>query len=136
MARPTGKATPYARCSTCKTIGHGSADAVARTVVLGPAYVVDVLELTGREEHSIDLAWHFTGQGDPRTPGRWVAARLEDEFVGRAERFTPDVEGPIVFEFTANHQGLTAHLVFDGALLRVEGPGLPASGKVAPFYLV
>jgi len=113
---------------------HGGG--VTRTVVLGPAYVVDVLELTGREEHSVELAWHFTGQGDPRTPGRWVDATLEDEFIGRAERFTPDGEGPIVLEFTANGQELTAHFVFDGELLRVEGPGLPASGKVGPFYLV
>jgi hypothetical protein len=105
---------------------HGG---VARTVVLGPAYVVDVLELTGREEHSLELAWHFTGQGDPRTPGRWVEATLDDDFASRVERFVPDAEGPVVLSLTADRRQLTAHLVFDGELLRVEALGLP-------FYLM
>jgi len=117
---------------------RGRQGGLARTVVMGPAYVVDVLELTGREEHSVELAWHFTGagQGDPRTPGRWVDATLEDEFIVRAERFVPDGDGPVVVPILANGQGLTAHFAFEGELLRVEGPGLPGSGKAAAFYLV
>ena len=112
---------------------HGG---LARTVVLGPTYVVDVLELTGREEHAVELPWHFTGQGDLRTPGRWVDATLKDEFIGRVERFVPEAEGPIVVALTADGRELTAHLLFEGELLRAEGPGLPTSGKSARFYLV
>jgi len=107
---------------------RGRYGTLARTLVAGPAYVVDVLELTGREEHTLELAWHFAGRGDPRTPGRWFDATLENEFVSRVERFVPDAAGTIVLPLTANRQGLTAHLAFDGELLRVEGPGLPAQG--------
>src|SRR5439155_15721764 len=66
---------------------------LTRTVVLGPAYLVDVVELAGRDERLLELPWHFAGLGDLRTPGRWVAATLEDEFVSRVERFVPDAEG-------------------------------------------
>ena len=114
---------------------RGRFDGLTRTVVSGPAYLVDVVELTGREEHAVELPWHFAGRGDPRTPGRWVDATLEDEFVSRAERFVPDVPGPIVVPLTADGRELTAHLLFDGELLRAEGPGLPGTGTRAPFYL-
>ncbi|HEV8399721.1 MAG TPA: heparinase II/III family protein, partial [Gemmatimonadales bacterium] len=115
---------------------RGRLGGLARTVVQGPAYVVDVLELTGREEHAVELPWHFAGRGDIRTPGRWTDATFADPFVTRPERFVPHAEGPIVVALTADGRQLTAHLLFEGELLRVEGPGLPASGKVAPFYLV
>jgi hypothetical protein len=115
---------------------RGRYGGVARTLVSGPTYLVDVLELTGREERTVELAWHFVGGGEPRVPGRWVDATLEDEFVLRVERFVPDAPGPTVLPLTAARRQLTAHLVFDGELLRAEGPGLPGSGKREPFYLV
>ncbi len=115
---------------------RGRYGSLARTLVTGPAYLVDVLELTGREERTVELAWHFTGRGDPRTPGRWVDAALEEPFVTRAERFVTETDGPIVVELVADGRRLTAHLAFEGELLRAEGPGLPGSGKREPFYLV
>jgi hypothetical protein len=114
---------------------RGRYGGLERTVVSGPAYVIDVVELTGREERTVELPWHFAGRGDIRTPGRWVDATLEDRFVSRVERFVPDVPGPIVLDLTADGRQLTAHLIFEGELLRAEGPGLPGSGKRAPFYL-
>jgi len=115
---------------------RGRYGGLARTVVAGPAYLVDVLELTGHEEHTVELPWHFVGRGDPRTPGRWVDAAIEDEFVARVERFVPNAEGTIVLDLAADGRQLTAHLVFDGELLRGEGPGLPGSGKREPFFVV
>ena len=115
---------------------RGRGGGLTRTVVSGPAYVVDVVELTGREEHTVELPWHFVGDGDPRTPGRWVDATLEDPFVSRVERFASDADGPVVVELTADGRRLTAHLLFDGELLRAEGPGLPGTGKRAAFYLL
>ena len=115
---------------------RGRYGSLARTLVTGPAYLVDVLELTGREEHAVELPWHLMGREDIRTPGRWVDATLEDPFVTRVERFVPETNGPIVVELTADGRRLTAHLAFDGELLRAEGPGLPGSGKRESFHLV
>jgi len=114
---------------------RGRFGGLTRTVVSGPAYLVDVLELTGREEHSVELAWHFMGHEDIRTPGRWVDATLEDPFVTRVERFVPETDGPIVVDVTADGQQLRAHLLIEGELLRAEGPGLPGTGTRAPFYV-
>lgn len=115
---------------------RGRFGGLERTVVSGPSYVVDVVGLTGREEHTVELPWHFAGRGDIRTPGRWVDAPLEDRFASRAERFVSDAAGPIVMELTADGGHLTAHFVFDGDLMRAEGPGLPGGGTRASFFVV
>ena len=114
---------------------RGRFEGLTRTVVSGPAYVVDVVELTGRDEHAVELPWHFLGRQDIRTPGRWVDATLEDPFVTRVERFVHETDGPIVVELTADGRQVSAHLLFDGELLRAEGPGLPGTGKRASFYV-
>ncbi|HEV8265881.1 MAG TPA: heparinase II/III family protein, partial [Gemmatimonadales bacterium] len=116
-------------------LARGRYDGLTRTLVAGPAYLVDVVELTGREDRLLELAWHFTGRGDLHTPGRWEPAELTDEFVTNVERFVPDQAGPFLLEHTANRAQLTAHVVFQGELLRAEGPGLPGGGKRAPFYV-
>ena len=115
--------------------GEGGGN-IARTVVSGPAYVVDIVELTGREEHVLEVPWHLAGRGDRQTQGRWVTGEVADEFVTRAELFVPDARTPITIAHTAQRAQLTAHLVFDGELLRAEGPGLPGRGERAPFYVV
>lgn len=111
---------------------------LVRTVVAGPEYVLDVVELTGREEHVVELPWHLAGRGDVETKGRWVTDEIPDEFVTRAERFVPDEAGPIVIMHTAQHARLTAHLMFEGELLRAEAPGLPGREGMAraPFCVV
>jgi Heparinase II/III-like protein/Carbohydrate family 9 binding domain-like len=106
-----------------------------RAMVSGPRYVVDMVDLAGRDDHLVELPWHLGGRGEVATPGRWVPATLEDEFVSRVERFVPEAEGPIVLQLAADGRLLTAHLVFTGELLRGEGPGLPGDGKRALFYL-
>jgi hypothetical protein len=114
---------------------RGRYGGLARSVVSGLSYLVDVVELAGREDHTVELPWHFEGRGDVRAPGRWVDATLEDKFVSRVERFVPDGPGPLVLAYTAHGAQLTAYLVFDGELLRAEGPGLPGSGKRDTFYV-
>jgi hypothetical protein len=114
---------------------RGRFGGLARTVVSGPAYMVDIVELAGREDRVVELPWHFGGSGDVVTRGRWETADLADEFVTRVERFVPDAESAIVLHLTANGQELAAHLVFDGELLRAEGPGLPRQGKRLTFYV-
>jgi hypothetical protein len=106
-----------------------------RVVVSGPRYVVDVMELSGRVDRLLELPWHFTGQGDVETPGRWETSELDDAFVTHVERFRPDAPGPIRMRVTSDHGRLTMHFAFDGQLLRAEGPGRPTSGRRETFYL-
>ena len=130
--------------ATCETFDapgewawtRGRYGAVTRTLVAGPVYVLDVVELASREEHLLELPWHFQGRSDVATPGRWEDAQLINEFVSRAERFVPPPGAPVAVQVTADSRQLTALVLFEGELLRAEGPGLPGSGTRAPFYLL
>jgi hypothetical protein len=115
---------------------RGRFESLHRTVMTGPVYVVDIVELTGREEHLLELPWHVAGRGAIATKGRWVADELADEFVTRVQRFIPDEPGPIVLTHGMERAELSMHLLSDGELLEVEGPGLPLQGDRAPFYVV
>ncbi len=108
---------------------------ITRTVVAGPAYIVDVVDLASRTEQVIELPWHFNGKGDV-APGTWSAGTLEDEFVSQVERFVPHAPGPVRLEVAAGPRTLRAFLCFDGELVRAEGPGRPAEGKRERFYVV
>jgi hypothetical protein len=112
---------------------------LSRTVVTGPSYIVDVVELSGagggREEHLVELPWHFQGSGDIETKGKWVSHELADEFVSRVQRFVPDAAGPIVLQHAAQRARLRAHMVFDGQMIQAEGPSLPGGEHRVPFYL-
>jgi len=119
---------------------RGRAGNVSRTVVAGPAYIVDVVELSSREDHLLELAWHFDGPVDIETKGRWVDDAIDSEFVTHAQRFVPDAPGagPLVLSITAHGKGkgegrLTAHAVFEGELVRADGPPLPGRIERAPF---
>ena len=110
---------------------------VSRTVVSGPAYVLDAVELGSRGEHTVELPWHCSGTGDAgRGGGTWTTGDLADEFVSRVERFVSDGTGPIVLEHSSGARTLKAFLSFDGELLRAEGPGRPKNGKRETFYVV
>ncbi len=108
---------------------------MTRTVVSGPAYVLDLVELTSRGDHVLELPWHFRGKGDGARGG-WSPGELADEFVSRVERFTADQPGPVVLELADGPRVLRAVLSFDGELLRAEGPGRPGEGGRETFYLV
>jgi len=62
---------------------------------------------------------------------------LTDEFVTRVQRFVPDEHeaGAIVVSHAHQRARLTAHFVFDGSLLEMEGPGLPSQRERARFYV-
>ncbi len=109
---------------------------LGRAVLSGPAYVVDVTDLSGKESHLIELPWHFDGAGDVVTPGRWTEGELADEFVHTVERFVPAGEGPIVLELHADGRQLRAHFLFTGELLRATGLGKPGTEKEAAFYVL
>src|SRR5437870_2243951 len=68
---------------------------ITRTVVAGPVYLLDVIELASRSEHVLELPWHFAGTGDVER-GRWTSGDLADEFVSRVEKVVPDGAAPVV----------------------------------------
>ncbi|PYP74625.1 MAG: hypothetical protein DMD41_00975 [Gemmatimonadetes bacterium] len=109
---------------------------VTRTLAAGPQYLLDVVDLTGSEDHVLELSWHLGGRGDVTTAGRWEDGDLEDEFVTCVQRFVPERPGPIVIEHAAERRRLTVHLLFEGELLRAEAPGRPGAGSREPFYVV
>ena len=114
---------------------RGSYGDLTRTVVSGPAYVLDVVELATREEHLLELPWHFAGSGDVTSPGGWSDALLAGDFVTRVERFVPSAGGPIRLELAAGGRRLSAVFAFEGELVRAEAPGRPGSGAREPFYV-
>jgi hypothetical protein len=106
-----------------------------RTVVAGPRYLLDVLELSAPEEHRVELPWHPNAT-PVEPPGRWEAEPGGGEFVSRFERFVPATAGPIVLRATGpDGSTLSLHLDAGAELLRAEGPGLPGAGAPALFYL-
>jgi len=116
---------------------RGRFDNLNRMVTTGPEYIVDVTDLTAREEHLLELPWHIAGRGGVETKGRWIDDELPDEFVTGVQRFVPEsAAGPIVLTHVRDHAQLRLHLVFDGELLEMEGPGLPGQQDRAKFYVV
>ncbi|HEV2671602.1 MAG TPA: sugar-binding protein, partial [Gemmatimonadales bacterium] len=119
---------------------RGRAGSISRTVVAGPLYIVDVVELSSREDHLLELAWHFNGAIAIETKGRWVDDALDNEFVKRVQRFVPDTPGggpggPLVLSVSARSARLTAYAVFTGELVQAEGPPLPGRIERAAFCL-
>lgn len=127
--------------ATCESFGsagewgwvRGRYGDLVRTIVSGPAYVVDVVELASRTDHTVELPFHFAGVGDVGR-GTWTPADLPGEFVTRVERFVPDGAGPVAFMLSDVGHTLNAFLSFDGELLRAEGPGRPGAGR-RTFYV-
>src|SRR2546428_334569 len=132
------------RAATCEAFdaqrdwawSRGRYGEVTRTIVSGPAYVLDIVELASGEEHLLELPWHFAGRGDVTTRGRWEDAELTDQFVSRVERFVAERDGPCVVELAAGSRRLTAHFIFQGELLRAQGPGRPGGEALEPFYVI
>jgi hypothetical protein len=114
---------------------RGRFDGLTRMVAAGPTYLVDVTGFSGSDERLLELPWHFAGRGAIDTPGRWVDDRLPDEFVTQVQRFVPNAPGPVVITHTAPHGRLTAHVLVDGEVLQMEGPGVPGSVEPATFYI-
>ncbi|HEX7336741.1 MAG TPA: heparinase II/III family protein [Gemmatimonadales bacterium] len=109
-----------------------------RTLVAGPDYLLDVLELAAGDERMLELPWHLTGTVAVESRGRWEPGELPDEFVSRVERFVPDrdLAGSVVLRARGANATLILRLLFQGELLRAVGPGVPGTGQELPFYVL
>jgi hypothetical protein len=116
---------------------RGSFAELARTLVAGPSYLLDVLELSGTIDRMLELPWHLAGEVEVVSPGSWVADELADEFVSGTERMDVPAGSPVTLRARKGEGSLTLHLLFDGDLLRATGPGRPGGGgpERMTFYL-
>jgi hypothetical protein len=115
----------------------GSVGALTRTLVSGPRYLLDVVELAAPDDHRLELPWHPLGEIEVVGQGRWVPDVLEDGFAREVERFEPGAAGPLRLRARAGDGAtLVLHLDLPGDLLRALGPGLPGSGANATFLVV
>jgi hypothetical protein len=112
---------------------------LSRTVVAGPDYLLDLVELSAPEDHLLELPLHLSGSIDVDPAGSWEPAELPDEFVRQVERYRSDsmATGEMVLR-AIGRSGATlhAHLAYQGDLLRAMGPGAPGSRELVPFYVV
>jgi hypothetical protein len=110
---------------------------VTRTVVSGPNYVLDVVDLSSASDQLLELPLHLSGRSEVTVPGRWISAEMDDEFAGDAQQFVPDSPGPLRLGSSGKAgTRLSALVDLPGDLIRAMGPGIPGSGETIPFYLL
>lgn len=97
---------------------------VTRSVVAGPGYLLDVVELTGREDRLLEVPWHFRGAVDVVARGRWTVVDLGEEFVTAAELLVVADDTPVLLKVASPGVELRAHLAL-GELVRATGLGVP-----------
>jgi hypothetical protein len=109
---------------------------LTRTLVAG-SYLLDVVELSGVEERTLELPWHPDGRIEVVTAGGWTADRLDEPFVDGVERFTGATsDGVLLRAHAPDGAVLSLHLRFEGELLRASGLGRPGAAGRTLFYLV
>ena len=113
---------------------RGSWGPVTRTVVAGPEYVVDLLELNGESERVLELPWHLDG-AEVGTPGAWVPDAIASSFVSDAERFVPASAESIAVEARQGGHVFTLLLAPGADLLRVKAPPVPGGRNRRTFLL-
>jgi len=110
---------------------------VTRTLVSGPAYLLDVLTLSSDEDHRLELPWHLAGRIDVRDALRWEPATLAGELVTGAERQAVPAGERVLVIASRDDVGQALALTSRGAteLLRATAPGAPGTGT-APFVVL
>ena len=118
----------------------GQAGELRRTVVYGPGHLLDLLELTAGEERLLEVPWHFQGEVEVKTKGRWEPVEFLHPFVSRPERFVPEEEAgnfEVVAWDRAGRRLLRILFHAPGAeLIEATAPGLPTNPEPRPFLLL
>lgn len=103
-------------------------DDVTRTIVLGPAYLLDVVQLASDRKRTIELPWHVAGVRVPETLAEPCQLGPR-EFVKDARRLAPDTDGCWRVTAVERNQPLTLTFAGAGELCTATGPGRPAAGE-------
>ena len=94
-----------------------------------------MVELSAAEGHRLELAWHPAGAVEVAATGSWTPDELAGDFVSGVERLTGRGDGPVVLKAVDGSESMRLHLLFDGDLLRAEGPGRPDGPERSMFYV-
>ena len=110
---------------------------VNRTLVSGPEYLLDVVELDSDVDHRLELPWHLAGRLDVRGGDGWQPASLPGELVTGAERRPVAAGDEVSVVATRDDLGQSLALASRGAseLVRATAPGAPGSSP-APFVVL
>ena len=113
---------------------RGTWGPLTRTVVSGPEYVTDMLELNAEGERTLELPWHLDG-AEVVSPGTWTPDAIDSPFVTDVGRFVPASAGPIVVRAEVGGEVLTIHFVSGATLLRAACPPVPGGRNRRTFLL-
>jgi heparinase II/III-like protein len=142
--RLDGRSQPFgdATCDNFEVNGdwswaRGRYGELTRTLVAGTTYLLDVVELSGSADRLLELPIHLGGRVEVKPGGQWERAELADEFASGVERLVaPSTEPLLLRSCGSGETSLSAHLVFQGDLIRALAPGEPGTTEPVAFYLV
>jgi len=109
---------------------------LTRTLVTGPAYLLDVVEMGGAEDRTLELPWHLSGQVSVEPSGSWEPAELDDNFAANTERLVARPGTSRVLRARGANASMSIHLPDEGDLLRAVAPGAPGTTQAATFYMI
>ena len=115
---------------------RGRFSALTRTLVAGPSYLLDVVDLSGTDDHTLELPWHLAGSVSVEPAGRWEPTDLNDEFARQAERLVTPPGALRVLRSLGAKARLSVFLPSEGDLLRAVAPGAPGTAEPVAFYIV
>jgi hypothetical protein len=104
---------------------------VTRTLVSGPDYLLDVVELASDEDRRLEVPWHLAGRLEVQGAARWEPAPLAGELVTGAERHVLAPADRAVVVAARDEVGRALALTARGAaeIIRATAPGAPGTGS-------
>ena len=114
---------------------RGKYGPVVRSIVAGPDYALDIVELNAQEETLLELPWHLDG-ADVLTPGQWSDAAIAGEHVTDVAAFQPEAPGPVVARAIQGQQVLTLTFAAGATVLRGSSPAAPGDVDRRTFLLL
>ncbi len=108
---------------------------VRRSTIMGPHWILDVVESSDGKEHALEVPWHLAGDITVESAGSWTPAELPSEFVSEVEQFVPDGTATVVARATKDDNSIRLHFAGPGETIRATAPGLPGTQQPVEFLL-